>query len=53
VAFKWFVGEKDSLIARRLAEDYGPGLVDLSSVELMPFEVLNALRYAPDTGWMT
>ena len=50
VAFKWFVEEKDSPSARRMAEDYGAGLIDISSVELMPFEVLNALRYAPDTG---
>ena len=50
VAVKWFVEEKDSLTARKLVEDYGAGLIDISSVELMPFEALNALRYAPDTG---
>lgn len=50
VAFKWFVEEPGSAEARRLAEDYGRRLVDVASVELLPFEVLNALRYAPDTG---
>ena len=50
VVFKWFVEEPGSGEARRLAEDYGRRLVDLASVELLPFEVLNALRYAPDTG---
>ena len=50
VAFKWFVEEPGSDEARRLAEDYGKRLVDLASVELLPFEVLNTLRYAPDTG---
>jgi len=50
VAFKWFVEEPGSAEARRLAEDYSKRLVDIASVELLPFEVLNALRYAPDTG---
>ena len=50
VAFKWFVEEPGSDEARLLAEDYSKRLVDLASVELLPFEVLNALRYAPDTG---
>jgi predicted nucleic acid-binding protein len=50
VAFKWFVEEQDSGVARRVAEDYGGGCIDIASVELLPFEVLNALRYAPDTG---
>jgi len=50
VAFKWFVEEPGSAEARRLAGDYGRRLVDIASVELLPFEVLNALRYAPDTG---
>ena len=50
VAFKWFVEEPGSDVARRLAEDYSKGLVDVASVELLPFEVLNALRYAPDAG---
>jgi predicted nucleic acid-binding protein len=50
VAFKWFVEEQDSGAARVLAGDYGAGRVDIASVELLPFEVLNALRYAPDSG---
>ena len=50
VAFKWFVEEQDSGSAWRLVEDYGKGRVDIISLELLPFEVLNALRYAPDIG---
>jgi len=50
VAFKWFVEEQNSGVARRMADDYGGGRVDIASVELLPFEVLNALRYAPDSG---
>jgi predicted nucleic acid-binding protein len=50
VVFKWFVEEQDSGVARLMAEDYGGGRVDIASVELMPFEVLNALRYASDSG---
>jgi predicted nucleic acid-binding protein len=50
VAFKWFVEEQDSSVARQMAGDYGGGRVDIASVELLPFEVLNALRYAPDSG---
>ncbi len=49
-AFKWFVEEEDSDAAMRMAEDYADGRIDIASVELLPFEVLNALRYAPDTG---
>lgn len=50
VVFKWFVEEQDSGVARALAGDYGVGRVDVASVELLPFEVLNALRYTPDSG---
>ena len=50
VVFKWFVEEQDSGVARLLAGDYGEGRVDIASVELLPFEILNALRYAPDSG---
>jgi predicted nucleic acid-binding protein len=50
VAFKWFAEEQDSDVARKLVEDYGGGVIDIASVELLPFEVLNALRYAPDVG---
>jgi len=50
VAFKWFVEERDSSIARQIVEDYSKRHIDITSVELLPFEVLNALRYAPDSG---
>ena len=50
VAFKWFTEEQDSDAARKLIVDYGGGLIDIASVELLIFEVLNALRYAPDIG---
>jgi predicted nucleic acid-binding protein len=50
VAFKWFTEEQDSGIARKVVEDYSGGIIDIASVELLPFEVLNALKYAPDMG---
>lgn len=50
MVFKWFVEEQDSGVARRMIGDYGGGRVDVASVELLPFEVLNALRYSPDSG---
>ncbi len=47
VVVKWFVEEEDTEKALKLREDYRNGRVDLWSTELMPFEVLNALRYNP------
>ncbi len=48
--WKWFVEEQDGGVARQMAGDYGGGRIDVASVELLPFEVLNGLRYTPDSG---
>ncbi len=50
VVAKWFVEEEDTEEALKLREDYRGGRIDLWSTELMPFEVLNALRYNPQIG---
>ena len=50
VAVKWFVQEEFTDKALALAEDYRDRRVDLRSTQLMPFEVLNALRYNPEMG---
>ncbi len=45
VVVKWFVDEIYSENARKLREEYINGSIELASPELMPYEVLNALRY--------
>jgi predicted nucleic acid-binding protein len=50
VAAKWFVEEEFTDQALKMVEDYERRRVDLRSVELMPFEVMNALRYNPEMG---
>jgi predicted nucleic acid-binding protein len=50
VVVKWFVEEELTNQALTLAEDYETRRVDLRSVQLMPFEVMNALRYNPELG---
>lgn len=50
VAVKWFAEEPGSDAAERLLADYVEGVVDLYSSQLLPFEVLNALRYNPEYG---
>jgi len=45
VVAKWFVEEKHTSIALKLREDYKNSVIDIWSTQLMPFEVLNALRY--------
>jgi predicted nucleic acid-binding protein len=50
VVVKWFVDEANSSDAIRLRDDYVARFIDVASVELLPFEVLNALRYAPGIG---
>lgn len=50
VATKWFVEEEHSTNALELRDDYVNGLVDIEAPELMPFEVINALRYNPEFG---
>ncbi len=50
VAIKWYAEETWTQEARNMIDDYQNGHIDIASVALMPFEVLNALRYAPNTG---
>ncbi|MCW3991219.1 MAG: type II toxin-antitoxin system VapC family toxin [Candidatus Bathyarchaeota archaeon] len=50
VVVKWFVEEEHSGDALRLRDDYADRVVDIASPDLMPYEVLNALRYNPDFG---
>ena len=50
VAVKWFVEEEFTRQALRVIEDYESQYVDIRSMQLMPFEVLNALRYNPELG---
>jgi len=50
VVVKWFVEEEHSDDALRLRDDYVDRLVDIASPDLMPYEVLNALRYSPSFG---
>ena len=50
VLVKWFVEEKDTKIALKVRNDYENGILDIWSTQLMPFEVLNALRYSQDLG---
>lgn len=50
VVVKWFVEEEHSSDALRLRDDYADRIVDIASPDLMPYEVLNALRYNPAFG---
>jgi predicted nucleic acid-binding protein len=44
VVVKWFVEEEHTGDALRLRDDYVDRVVDVASPDLMPYEVLNALR---------
>ena len=48
VAAKWFLEEVDTGPARRLRDDFLEGSLPLRVPSLLPFEVLNALRYNPN-----
>lgn len=50
VIVKWFVKEDYTKNALKMKEDYTRGRVDIWSTQLMPFEVLNALRYNQEFG---
>jgi predicted nucleic acid-binding protein len=47
VVAKWFLEEEATLEARKLRDDFFEGLVQLRAPAILPFEVLNALRYHP------
>lgn len=48
VIVKWYVQEEYTDKALKILENYSSGEVDIISVQLMPFEVLNSLRYDPE-----
>lgn len=50
VIVKWFVDEEDTKKALALRQDYIDGKVDVACPNLLPYEVLNALRYNPEFG---
>ena len=50
VVAKWFVEEEHSAAALRLRDDHVDRALDIASPALLPFEVLNALRYNPAVG---
>lgn len=50
VIIKWFVEEEYTKKALSLRQDYVGGKVDIACPSLLPYEVLNALRYNPDLG---
>lgn len=47
VVVKWFVEEEDSARARVLMEDFSAQDVELHAPAILPFEILNALRFHP------
>lgn len=55
VLVKWFVPERNHEPARDLRDDYLEGHHDLVAPALLPFEVVNALRYSrfPDEERLT
>ena len=50
VVIKWFVEEEYSDKALDLRDDYVSRMTDITSPELLSFEVLNSLRYNPEFG---
>ncbi len=50
VVVKWFVEEEYSREARLLRDAYASGILDLAAPSLLPYEVLNALKYSGAFG---
>lgn len=50
VVVKWFVEEEYSREARLLRDAYANGLIDIVAPSLLPYEVLNALKYSGAFG---
>ena len=50
VIVKWFVEEELTLQALAIRDAYHQRTIDILEPALLPFEVLNALRYKPDFG---
>lgn len=47
VVAKWYLEENFSDQARRLRDDFLEGILTLRAPSVLPFEVMNALRYHP------
>ncbi len=50
VVVKWFAEEEYSREARLLRDAYVNGVIDLAAPSLLPYEVLNALKYSGAFG---
>jgi predicted nucleic acid-binding protein len=50
VIVKWFVDEEYTKEALALRQSYINGKVDIACPNLLPYEILNALRYNPEFG---
>ena len=50
IAVKWFVEEEYTSEALMLRDAYKEGLVDLIAPSLLPYEILNALKYSGAFG---
>lgn len=50
VVVNWFVEEKYSREANLLRDAYADGLIDVAAPSLLPYEVLNALKYSGAFG---
>ena len=50
VVVKWFVEEQYSREARLLRDAYAEGLINIAAPSLLPYEVLNALKYSGAFG---
>ncbi len=46
VVAKWYIPEQDHEVARALRDDYLNGRHDLFAPTLLPYEVINALKYS-------
>ncbi len=50
VIVKWFVDEEFTDKSLQILDDYIKGKITVYSIQLMPYEVSNALRYNPAIG---
>lgn len=50
VVTKWFVEEQYTINALQLRDDYVNRFIDIAAPEVLPFEVINSLRYNPEFG---
>ena len=50
VIIKWFIDEENTDMAALLKDDYQKRIVYITVPDLLPYEVLNVLRYKPSIG---